>query len=144
MNVDEKEVNRMAKALGMIETRGLIGSIEAADSMLKSADVRLVKQEQVDAALVTVIVEGDVGAVQAAVEAGEMAAARVGELISAHVIPNPDSGIAKLTQRTEPAQQEGEPPSLEKPAEQESEPLVKEDGRRAPAKGKAAKSKTGK
>lgn len=83
----------MARALGMIETRGLIGSIEAADAMLKAADVTLVKQENVDAALVTVLVQGDVSAVQAAVEVGKMAAARVGELVSAHVIPHPDESI---------------------------------------------------
>jgi len=83
----------MARALGMIETRGLIGSIEAADAMLKSADVTLVKQEKVDAALVTVLVQGDVSAVQAAIESGKLAAARVGELISAHVIPHPDESI---------------------------------------------------
>ncbi|MGF9889549.1 BMC domain-containing protein [Priestia megaterium] len=83
----------MAKALGMIETRGLIGSIVAADAMLKSADVRLVKQEKVDAALVTVLVEGDVSAVQAAVDMGKEEAARVGELVSAHVIPHPDEEV---------------------------------------------------
>lgn len=83
----------MSRALGMIETRGLIGSIEAADAMLKSADVTLVKQEKVDAALVTVLVQGDVSAVQAAVESGKAAAARVGELVSAHVIPHPDESI---------------------------------------------------
>ncbi|MGM0900637.1 MAG: BMC domain-containing protein [Bacillota bacterium] len=83
----------MSRALGMIETRGLIGSIEAADAMLKSADVTLVKQEKVDAALVTVLVQGDVSAVQAAVESGKTAAARVGELVSAHVIPHPDESI---------------------------------------------------
>ncbi|WP_209121674.1 BMC domain-containing protein [Alkalihalobacillus sp. BA299] len=83
----------MSRALGMIETRGLIGSIEAADAMLKSADVTLVKQEKIDAALVTVLVQGDVGAVQAAVEAGKAAAARVGELVGAHVIPHPDESI---------------------------------------------------
>jgi ethanolamine utilization protein EutM len=83
----------MARALGMIETRGLIGSIEAADAMLKSADVTLVKQEKIDAALVTVLVQGDVSAVQAAVDAGKAAAARVGELVSAHVIPHPDESI---------------------------------------------------
>jgi ethanolamine utilization protein EutM len=83
----------VARALGMIETRGLVGSIVAADEMLKSADVRLVKQEKIDAALVTVIVQGDVSAVQAAVEAGKIAAARVGELISAHVIPHPDEAV---------------------------------------------------
>ncbi|MFY2158244.1 BMC domain-containing protein [Cytobacillus firmus] len=85
----------MARALGMIETRGLIGSIEAADAMLKAADVTLVKQEKVDAALVTVLVQGDVSAVQAAVDAGKEAAARVGELVSAHVIPHPDEDIKK-------------------------------------------------
>ncbi|MEK3854416.1 BMC domain-containing protein [Cytobacillus sp. FSL H8-0458] len=85
----------MARALGMIETRGLIGSIEAADAMLKAADVTLVKQEKVDAALVTVLVQGDVSAVQAAVDAGKEAAARVGELMSAHVIPHPDEDIKK-------------------------------------------------
>ncbi|WP_042355567.1 BMC domain-containing protein [Bacillus rubiinfantis] len=83
----------MGRALGMIETRGLIGSIEAADAMLKSADVTLVKQEKVDAALVTILVQGDVSAVQAAVDAGKEAAARVGELVSAHVIPHPDESI---------------------------------------------------
>ncbi|PLS17313.1 ethanolamine utilization protein [Bacillus sp. M6-12] len=86
----------MAKALGMIETRGLIGSIEAADAMVKSADVRLVKQEKIDGALVSVLVEGDVGAVQAAVDAGKEAAKRVGELVSFHVIPNPDEGIGNM------------------------------------------------
>ncbi|MED4204904.1 BMC domain-containing protein [Neobacillus mesonae] len=83
----------MGRALGMIETRGLIGSIVAGDAMLKSADVTLVKQEKVDAALVTILVQGDVSAVQAAVDAGKEAAARVGELISAHVIPHPDESI---------------------------------------------------
>jgi ethanolamine utilization protein EutM len=83
----------MGRALGMIETRGLVGSIVAADEMLKSADVRLVKQEKIDAALVTVLIQGDVSAVQAAVDAGKAAAARVGELISAHVIPHPDGDI---------------------------------------------------
>ncbi|MCP8970409.1 BMC domain-containing protein [Ectobacillus sp. SYSU M60031] len=80
----------------MIETRGLIGSIEAADAMLKAADVRLLRQEKVDAALVTVLVEGDVGAVQAAVEAGREAAKRVGELLSSHVIPRPDSDVHRV------------------------------------------------
>ncbi|MFK9094793.1 BMC domain-containing protein [Bacillus salipaludis] len=83
----------MGRALGMIETRGLIGSIVAADEMLKAADVTLVRQEKVDAALVTVLVQGDVSAVQAAVEVGKMAASRVGELVSAHVIPHPDESI---------------------------------------------------
>jgi microcompartment protein CcmL/EutN len=86
----------VSKALGMIETRGLIGSIEAADAMLKAANVSLVSQEKVDAALVTVLVKGDVGAVQAAIDAGKEAAARVGELVSAHVIPHPDEGIGSM------------------------------------------------
>lgn len=91
----------MAKALGMVETRGLIGSIEAADAMIKAADVHLVKQEKIDGGLVSVLVEGDVGAVQAAVEAGKEAAARVGELIAYHVIPHPDEGIASIIQQKE-------------------------------------------
>jgi ethanolamine utilization protein EutM len=86
----------VAKALGMIETRGLVGSIVAADEMLKSADVRLVKQEKIDAALVTILVQGDVSAVQAAVEAGKIAAARVGELVYAHVIPHPDEDVNEV------------------------------------------------
>ncbi|MDM5225366.1 BMC domain-containing protein [Cytobacillus sp. NJ13] len=100
----------MARALGMIETRGLIGSIEAADAMLKAADVTLVKQEKVDAALVTVLVQGDVSAVQAAVDAGKVAAARVGELVSAHVIPHPDEDIKKaLLDDRKPKEMKQEP-----------------------------------
>ncbi|WP_312469456.1 BMC domain-containing protein [Neobacillus sp.] len=91
----------MSRALGMIETRGLIGSIEAADAMLKAADVTLVKQEKVDAALVTVLVQGDVSAVQAAIEVGKIAAARVGELVSAHVIPHPDESINEVLLKKE-------------------------------------------
>jgi ethanolamine utilization protein EutM len=86
----------MSQALGLIETKGLVGAIEAADAMLKSAHVRLVGQERVDAALVTVMVEGDVGAVKAAIEAGRQAALRVGELVSGHVIPRPHEHVAEL------------------------------------------------
>ena len=89
----------MGKALGMIETRGLIASIEAADAMIKSADVSLVNQEKIDGGLVTVLVEGDVGAVQAAVEAGKLAAQRVGQLISAHVIPRPDDEVDTIVKK---------------------------------------------
>lgn len=92
----------MAKALGMIETRGLIGSIEAADAMVKAADVRLLSQEKVDAALVTIFVEGDVGAVQAALEAGRAAAERVGELVSSHFIPRPDDEVHHILKKPEP------------------------------------------
>ncbi|EIT86758.1 ethanolamine utilization protein [Fictibacillus macauensis ZFHKF-1] len=88
----------MGKAIGMIETKGLIGSIEAADAMIKAADVKLLKQEKVDGALVTVLVEGDVGAVQAAVEIGREAAMRVGELVSSHIIPRPDDELAGMLQ----------------------------------------------
>ncbi|MGI8315879.1 BMC domain-containing protein [Halobacillus mangrovi] len=89
----------MAKALGMIETRGLVGSIEAADAMVKAANVTLVKQEKIDAALVTVLVEGDVSAVQAAVDAGKEAVNRVGELVGYHVIPHPDEGTGVILQK---------------------------------------------
>ncbi|KAB7706651.1 BMC domain-containing protein [Bacillus aerolatus] len=89
----------MPRAIGMIETRGLIGSIEAADAMLKAANVELVNQEKIDGALVTILVEGDVGAVQAAVEAGKEAAARVGELVSFHVIPRIDEDTYQLVER---------------------------------------------
>jgi len=90
----------MNKALGMIETRGLIGSIEAADAMIKAADVKLLAQEKVDAALITVLVEGDVGAVRAALEAGRQAAERVGELVSCHLIPRPDASIQHILYKT--------------------------------------------
>jgi ethanolamine utilization protein EutM len=77
------------QALGMIETRGLVGAIEASDAMVKAARVELLGREYVEAGLVTVMVRGDVGAVKAAVEAGADAARRVGELVAAHVIPRP-------------------------------------------------------
>ena len=76
-------------ALGMVETKGLVGAIEAADAMVKSANVNLVGKEQVGGGLVTVMVRGDVGAVKAATDAGAAAAEKVGELVSVHVIPRP-------------------------------------------------------
>lgn len=76
-------------ALGLVETRGLVGSIEAADAMVKAANVQLVGYEQVGGGYVTVMVRGDVGAVKAATDAGAEAAARVGEVVSVHVIPRP-------------------------------------------------------
>ena len=76
-------------SLGMIETKGLVGAIEAADAMVKSANVQLVGKEQVGGGLVTVMVRGDVGAVKAATDAGAAAAEKVGELISVHVIARP-------------------------------------------------------
>ncbi len=80
-------------ALGLIETRGLVGSIEAADAMVKAANVQLVGYEQVGGGYVTVMVRGDVGAVKAATDAGAEAAARVGEVVSVHVIPRPHADV---------------------------------------------------
>ena len=81
------------KALGMVETKGLVGAIEAADAMVKAANVSLIGKEQIGSGLVTVMVRGDVGAVKASVEAGSSAAQRVGELVSVHVIPSPHSDV---------------------------------------------------
>lgn len=90
-------------ALGMIETRGLIGSIEAADAMLKAANVTLMNKTQVGGGLVTVMVRGDVGAVKAAVDAGAAAAERVGELLSVHVIPRPAADVERILEKPERA-----------------------------------------
>jgi len=84
------------KALGLIETRGLVAAIEAADAMTKAAEVTLAGTEKVGSGLVTVMVRGDVGAVKAAVEAGSAAASRLGELVACHVIPRPHSDVAKI------------------------------------------------
>ena len=89
------------EALGMIETRGLVGAIEAADAMVKAATVRLVGYEKIGSAYVTVMVRGDVGAVKAAVDAGAAAAKRVGEVVSVHVIPRPHSDTERLLPKTE-------------------------------------------
>ncbi len=86
----------MGNALGLIETRGLVASIEAADAMVKCANVELIGKVQVGGGLVTVMVEGDVGAVKAAIDAGSAAAQRLGELISFHVIPRPSPEIEKI------------------------------------------------
>ena len=83
----------ITNALGMVETRGLVGAIEAADAMVKAANVTLFGKEQVGAGLVTVFVRGDVGAVKAATDAGAAAAENVGELISVHVIPRPHAEV---------------------------------------------------
>ncbi len=81
------------EALGLIETRGLIASIEAADAAVKAANVSLVRYEKIGDAMVTVILRGDVAAVKAATEAGAVAARRVGQLVSVHVIPRPHSNV---------------------------------------------------
>ena len=83
----------MGEALGMIETKGLVGAIEAADAMTKSANVTLMGYEKIGSGLVTVMVRGDVGAVKAEVDAGACAAEKVGELISVHVIPRPHAEV---------------------------------------------------
>ena len=82
-----------ANALGMVETKVLVGAIEASDAMVKAANVTLIGKQQVGAGLVTVMVRGDVGAVKAATDAGAAAAENVGELISVHVIPRPHSEV---------------------------------------------------
>jgi len=81
------------KALGLVETRGLVGAIEAADAMVKAASVTLVGKEKIGGGYVTVLVRGDVGAVKAATDAGAAAARKVGEVVSVHVIPRPHSDI---------------------------------------------------
>lgn len=96
-NKKRTEVNKMnGSAIGMIETRGLVGAIEAADSMVKAANVEIVSMEKVGSGLVTIIVKGDVGAVKAATEAGSVSASNVGELVSVHVIPRPHASVAEI------------------------------------------------
>lgn len=93
----QKEEKRMSQeALGMVETRGLVASIEAADTMLKAANVVLVGTEKIGSGLVTVMVRGDVGAVKSAVESGAEAAGRLGELVATHVIPRPHGDVEKI------------------------------------------------
>ncbi len=83
-------------ALGLVETRGLIGSVEAADAMVKTANVELIGKEFIGGGYVTVLVRGDVGAVKAATDAGAAAARRVGELVSVHVIPRPHAEVERV------------------------------------------------
>ncbi len=84
------------EALGMIETKGFVASVEAADAMVKAANVLLIGKEYIGAGFVTVLVRGDVGAVKAATDAGASAARRVGELVSVHVIPRPHNEVEKI------------------------------------------------
>ena len=86
----------MKQALGMVETKGLVGAIEAADAMVKAANVTLLGKEKIGSGLVTVMVRGDVGAVKSAVEAGSAAAKRVGEVYSIHVIPSPHDDVETI------------------------------------------------
>ena len=92
-----KEVKKMAlEALGMVETRGLVAAIEAADAMVKAANVELIGTEKIGSGLVSVMVRGDVGAVKAAVEAGSNSASALGEIIATHVIPRPHGDVEKI------------------------------------------------
>lgn len=84
------------EALGMVETRGLVPAIEAADAMVKAANVKLIGYEKIGSGLVTVLVRGDVGATKAATDAGAAAARKVGEVVSVHVIPRPHSDVEKM------------------------------------------------
>ena len=84
------------EALGMVETRGLVAAIEAADAMVKAANVTLIGTERIGSGLVTVMVRGDVGAVQAAVEAGRTSSSKLGEIIATHVIPRPHGDVEKI------------------------------------------------
>ena len=94
---NNKEEKRMTQqALGMIETRGLVAAIEAADAMAKAAEVVLIGTEKIGSGLVSVMVRGDVGAVKAAVEAGADSASRLGELVATHVIPRPHTDVEKI------------------------------------------------
>ena len=92
-----KEVKKMAlEALGMVETRGLVAAIEAADAMVKAANVTLIGTEKIGSGLVSVMVRGDVGAVKAAVDAGASSASKLGELVATHVIPRPHGDVEKI------------------------------------------------
>ena len=96
------------EALGLVETRGLVGSIEAADAMVKAANVQLIGYEKIGGGYVTVMVRGDVGAVKAATDAGAEAAARVGEVVSVHVIPRPHADVESVL----PAQEQSDDSTL--------------------------------
>ncbi|UCH64732.1 MAG: BMC domain-containing protein [Ignavibacterium sp.] len=107
----------MQRALGLVETRGLVASIEAADAMLKASKVTLIGKEKVKAGLVTIAVVGDVAAVKSSVDAGAAAAQRIGELVSVHIIPKPDDQIADIL----PLEKEDKP---KKPAPPKSKKVV--------------------
>jgi len=93
----------MSEALGMIETKGYVGSVEASDAMVKAANVSLVRTIQIGGGFITVLARGDVGSVKAAVDAGSKAAARVGELISSHIIARPHEDLLKAFMEAAPA-----------------------------------------
>ena len=107
------------QALGLVETKGLVGAIEAADAMVKAANVTMIGKENIGSGLVTVMARGDVGAVKASVEAGASAAKRVGELVSAHVIPRPHDEVEDILPKQATA---AEKPATEKPAAKKAAP----------------------
>ena len=130
----------MGEALGLIETKGLVGAIEAADAMVKAAQVKLIGKELTTGGLVTVMVRGDVGAVKAAVDAGLAAAARVGQLISAHVIPRPDPNTEVILPQPKPLKSPPpEPVKPETPPPSET-PVVEEPRKEPPPKPKPRKT----
>jgi ethanolamine utilization protein EutM len=92
----KEEIDMNGNALGLIETKGFVAAVEAADAMVKAANVQLVGKEEIGGGYVTVMVRGDVGAVKAATDAGAAAAQRIGELVSVHVIPRPHSDVEKI------------------------------------------------
>lgn len=94
--LQNKHTRVLGKALGMVETKGLVGAIEAADAMIKAANVSLLGYEQIGAGLVTVMVRGDVGSVHAAVDAGKAAAGKVGSIVGSHVIPRPHGEVEAI------------------------------------------------
>ncbi len=96
INIIKEEKKMSHEALGMIETRGLVAAIEAADAMVKAANVELIGTEKIGSGLVSVMVRGDVGAVKSAVEAGGSAATKLGEIIATHVIPRPHGDVEKI------------------------------------------------
>jgi len=97
----------MSQALGMVETRGLVAAVEAADSMVKAAQVSLIGRERIGGGLVTVMVRGDVGAVRAAIEAGAEAAKKVGQVIAVHVIPRPHEDTEGVLHESRPGRGRG-------------------------------------
>ena len=96
MKKEKEKITMVQQALGMVETRGLVAAIEAADAMVKAAEVTLIGTEKIGSGLVSVMVRGDVGAVKAATEAGSAAASKLGELVAVHVIPRPHADVEKI------------------------------------------------
>lgn len=125
------------KALGMIETRGLVAAIEAADAMVKAANVTLQCKEHVGGGLVTVMVRGDVGAVKAATDAGAAAAERVGELVSVHVIPRPHGEVEEILDELPPPAAEPAPKPDPPEPERSPEPIAPPDPEPEPPAGAA-------